>query len=132
MKHFPVVISVFVAIYANACQSQTDTDVGQQQDNPLEFSIDNIKRGKQYFILHCITCHGADGRGDTEMREFLKTPPADLSDDQWVYGGSSEAIFSVIKAGRTARDMPAFEEKLNDERIWQIMNYMEYLGGRRP
>ena len=66
------------------------------------------------------------------MREFLKTAPADLSDNQWVYGGTNSIIFDVIKQGRLERDMPAFDAELNDERIWQVLRYMEYLGGKRP
>jgi len=103
-----------------------------QQGNPLDFNIETIKRGKQLFAVHCIRCHGPDGRGDTEMREFLKTPPSDLSDDQWLYGNSGDAIFDVIHQGRAARDMPAFSSELSEERIWQVIHYIDYLGGRRP
>jgi len=100
--------------------------------NPLEFNLSTIKRGKQLYTVHCVRCHGVDGRGDTEMREFLKTAPADLTDDAWIYGNADVVIFSVIRDGRTARDMPAFRTELTDERIWQVVSYMEYLGGRRP
>lgn len=100
--------------------------------SPLAFNIANIKRGKQFFTIHCVSCHGADGRGDTEMREFLKTPPADLTDDQWIYGNSDAAIFVIVNEGKVDRDMPAFNEKLNEERIWQVVGYLQYLGGKRP
>ena len=104
----------------------------QAAQDVVEFSLSNIKRGKQLFTVHCVSCHGMDGRGDTEMREFLKTPPADLSDDQWLYGGSEAVLFNVVKEGRTARDMPAFNATLSDQRIWQLVTYMRYLGGERP
>lgn len=100
--------------------------------NPLEFNIATIKRGRQHYTIHCATCHGTDGRGDTEMREFLKTQPADLTDDVWVYGGHDAALFDAIRSGREERDMPAFADKLTDERIWQVVNYLKYLGGERP
>ncbi len=131
MNYFLVVIALFVAGYASTCQSQANSDM-EHKSNPLEFDIANIKRGKQFFTIHCVSCHGVDGRGDTEMREFLKTPPADLVDDQWTYGESDEVIFDIVKEGRADRDMPAYSEKLNDERIWQVISYLEYLGGRRP
>ena len=101
-------------------------------ENPEPFTVSTIKRGKQLFTMHCVTCHGVDGRGDTEMREFLKTSPSDLTDGQWIYGERSDQIFDVITEGRIPRDMPAFGGKLSDERIWQIINYLEFLGGRRP
>lgn len=100
--------------------------------NPVAFNIDSIKRGRQLYAIHCVTCHGVDGRGDTEMREFLKTAPSDLTDDTWTYGGHDAALFSVIQMGRADRDMPGFSDKLSDERIWQVINYMRYLAGKRP
>ena len=126
------VILACMTFYASPCHSQTDVGTADRKGSPLEFNIASIKRGKQLFTIHCVSCHGVDGRGDTEMREFLKTPPSDLSDDQWAYGDSEHAIFDVIKVGRTARDMPAFSEKLSDERTWQIVGYIKYLGGARP
>ncbi len=100
--------------------------------NPLDFNADNLKRGRAFYQRHCVTCHGADGRGDTEMREFLKTAPADLTNGEWVYGGGDEALFTIIKTGNPERDMPGFSEQLADERIWQVVHYLRYLGGARP
>ena len=130
MRYFLGLLSICMAAVTGPCHAQTGGESAGAE--APEFNIANIKRGKQFFAVHCISCHGADGRGDTEMREFLKTPPADLTDDQWVYGDGDGAIFDVVKEGKTARDMPAFNDKLNDERIWQVINYVRYLGGRRP
>lgn len=100
--------------------------------NPFDFDIATIKRGRQFYAVHCVRCHGVDGRGDTEMREFLKTAPADLTDDQWLYGAGDGAVFDVIASGRSERDMPAFGAELDDESIWQVVHYLRYLGGKRP
>ncbi len=104
----------------------------QAEENPLNFDINTIKRGRQFYTIHCVTCHGKNGRGDTEMREFLKTPPSDLTDGQWNYGGHDSMIFNVISSGREERDMPGFQEKLSEERIWYVVSYLRYLGGDRP
>ena len=132
MNYSLVIAFVLMMTTAGVGQSQANSDAAANESNPLEFSLANIKRGKQFYTIHCVSCHGVDGRGDTEMREFLKVLPADLSDDQWTYGDSDDAIFDVIKAGRTVREMPAFNNKLNDERIWQVVGYTRFLGGRRP
>lgn len=104
----------------------------QTQANPLEFNVATIKRGRQFYTIHCVSCHGQDGRGDTEMREFLKTAPSDLTDEMWLYGGHDAALFDVVRSGRIERDMPAFADKLTDERIWHVVSYLRYLGGERP
>ncbi len=100
-------------------------------ENPVKFDVSSVRRGKQLFARHCALCHGKDGRGDTQMREFLKTHPANLIDDRWIYGGRDGDIFDVIKNGRTDRDMEAFADRLSDERIWHVVNYLRYLGGKR-
>ena len=104
----------------------------QSNANPLEFSLPTIKRGRQLYTVHCVTCHGKDGRGDTEMREFLKTPPADLTDEKWVYGGHDAAVYDAIHTGREERDMPSLRDKLTDERTWSVVSYIRYVGGERP
>ena len=115
------------------CLLATSTPIlAQPVQSPLAFTMDSIKRGKSLYASHCAICHGADGNGDTQMREFLKTHPANLIDEQWTYGSSDGEIFHVIKHGRTDRDMEAFENKLSDERIWLVINYIRYMGGKRP
>ncbi len=100
-------------------------------ENPVAFSRGSVRRGKQLFARSCAICHGVDGKGDTQMREFLKTHPANLTDDQWTYGSRDGDIFDVIKNGRTERDMESFNGRISDERIWHIVNYIRYLGGKR-
>lgn len=129
---YAAALILFMVLCTSVCQAESNSDSNTATDGPLAFSIATVKRGKQLYTVHCVSCHGVDGRGDTEMREFLKTPPADLSDDQWIYGGSGEAVFAIINNGMGARDMPGFDEKLTDERVWQIVNYMKYLRGIRP
>ena len=117
MKYASALV-LFVAFCTGVCQAESGGVANVANDGPVEFSIATVKRGKQLYTVHCVSCHGIDGRGDTEMREFLKTPPADLSDDQWIYGDSGEAVFAIVKNGMSARDMPGFAEKLTDERVW--------------
>jgi len=132
INHCLVVAVILATAYGGQCVAQTTPDSHLDQGNPIDFNLANIKRGKQFYTLHCLSCHGPDGRGDTEMREFLQTPPADLSDATWIYSDRGEVVFDVIHQGRTERDMPAFEDKLNEQRIWQTINYLRYLGGERP
>ena len=101
-------------------------------ENPIAFSMSNIKRGKQLYAGHCALCHGGDGSGDTQMREFLKIHPANFLDQRWTYGARDGDLFKVIKQGKIDRDMPAFAHELTDERIWQTIHYIRYLGGKRP
>lgn len=96
-------------------------------ENPIPYSEDSVRRGKQFYTRFCVTCHGRSGKGDTEMREFLSTHPSDLTNGKWKYGGRDGDIFMVIKQG-TEYDMEAFADRLSDERIWHVVNYLRSLG----
>ena len=119
-------------VFGSVWEASNNLAFAEADANPLEFNIGTIKRGRQLYTLHCVSCHGKDGRGDTEMREFLKTPPADLTDDEWIYGGHDAAVFDAIRSGREERDMPGFKNKLTDQRAWSVVSYIRYLGGDRP
>jgi len=93
---------------------------------PLPYTTRSIARGKQFYLLHCVECHDQDGRG-LNRRDFNGTPPADLTDpDAWVYGTSPEAIFASIHNG-TKDDMPGYKDKLQDEQIWHVVNFVRSL-----
>jgi mono/diheme cytochrome c family protein len=96
-------------------------------ENPLESSYEALSRGKRFYAMHCVKCHGADGMGDTEMREFLETHPSDLTNGEWKFGDRDGDIFNVVKNG-AGKDMPPFSTQLNDERIWQVVLYLRSMG----
>jgi mono/diheme cytochrome c family protein len=99
-------------------------------ENPLEANYDALSRGKRFYSMHCVKCHGENGMGDTEMREFLETHPSDLTNGEWKYGARDGDIFNAIKNG-AGNDMPPFETKLNDERIWQVVIYLRSMNKKK-
>lgn len=44
-----------------------------------EFVMPDSHRGEQLYATFCMTCHGADGRGQGRTAPFTRTPPADLT-----------------------------------------------------
>jgi mono/diheme cytochrome c family protein len=91
--------------------------------NPIAYSPESVALGKQYYARNCVVCHGMNGKGDTEMREFLSTHPSDLTDSEWKYGGEDGHLFLVIKNG-TEYDMKPFKGVLDDEKTWHVVNYL--------
>lgn len=96
-------------------------------ENPVPYSTASVARGKQFYARFCVKCHGMNGKGDTEMREFLGTHPSDLTNGEWKYGARDGDIFLVIKNGMEY-DMEAFANRLSDERIWHVVNYLRSMG----
>lgn len=103
----------------------------QQLENPVVPSPESVARGKALYLRYCRTCHGFDGRGQTDMIEFLSYPPSDLTDDEWRHGRSDGEIFAVIRDG-TMDDMEAFGDRLSEEQLWHVVNYVRTLSSPAP
>jgi mono/diheme cytochrome c family protein len=75
----------------------------------------------------CARCHGADGRGDPEIK---KTLPAvrDFHDPAFQARASNDEIARVIMAGKG--QMPAFGSGLSVPKIQALSGYVRRLGAR--
>lgn len=90
--------------------------------NPVKSSHDSIQRGKRYYSMNCITCHGEKGDGAGPVGPQVGAPSL-LTD---LYKNRPEGrIFGVIKLGGTA--MPRYGYKLSVKEIWDTVNYVRYL-----
>ena len=72
--------------------------------------------GKKLFDRNCSECHG-DGTGGSGP---------DLTDNQWLCGGSDAQIFATVSNGRPG-GMPSWSSDLKDDEIWKIIAYIRSL-----
>jgi cytochrome c oxidase cbb3-type subunit 3 len=84
---------------------------GKQVDPSLKAA------GEAKYKAVCIACHGMDGKGNIA----LGAP--DLTDDDWLYGGSAAAIEEGLRKGRHGV-MPAHRDLLGTERAHLIAAYV--------
>lgn len=96
-------------------------------DEPLrEFAA---AAGAAAFKVNCIQCHGSGAQGSAGF--------PNLNDDDWLWGGSADAIHQTIAHGiRYAGDpetrtseMPAFGDILEKDQIRQVAAYVFSLTG---
>jgi cytochrome c oxidase cbb3-type subunit 3 len=66
-----------------------------------------LKVGQRLFLQNCSQCHGSDARGVTGF--------PNLTDNDWLYASTPEAIKSTIMHGRQAQGMIAWETMLGGE-----------------
>jgi cytochrome c oxidase cbb3-type subunit III len=76
--------------------------------------------GKNRFVV-CAACHGTDGKGNPAFGA------PDLTDNNWLYGGSRRAVEATIMYGRHGV-MPAWKDVLGEEKIQLISAYVWNLG----
>lgn len=105
-------------------QQTTTRETARQLENPLAYTKQSITQGRRHYLRLCQTCHGADGRA----LENIDFEASDLtSPDYWASGDTDGDLFHSTKAG-AGTEMPAFRDKLSDEKIWQIVNFIRSIG----
>ncbi|PHR55202.1 MAG: cytochrome-c oxidase, cbb3-type subunit III [Robiginitomaculum sp.] len=83
---------------------------------------DKSPRGATLFAQNCVSCHGENGGGS---REF---GAPDLTDADWLYGGSRAQIRTTIFNGRQGM-MPHWNQRLSADQIVALSVYVHSLGG---
>ncbi len=88
-------------------------------DNDL---TEYVKRsGKVLFGDNCAPCHGTNGVG-TKDKEGLFAPV--LNDDDWLYGGKIDDIYTTISGGRQGM-MTAHKDSLSAQQIDDVAKYVK-------
>ena len=84
--------------------------------NPAAMGI-----GERLFVNHCATCHGSDARGSKGF--------PNLTDADWLYGGSHETIKLTIAQGRQGVMPPLAAAVGTSEDVRNLANYVLSLSG---
>jgi cytochrome c oxidase cbb3-type subunit 3 len=79
-----------------------------------------LRMGRRLFNNNCSLCHGIGGVGTNGF--------PDLSDSDWLYGGSAEAIIHSITKGRQGA-MPAWGPALGDRGVEDVADFVMSLNG---
>ncbi len=82
------------------------------------------EQGAGTFATYCVACHGPEGKGNPAMGA------PDLTDDNWLYGGSPEYIKHTLRNGRNGR-MPAQQDLLSEDKIHILAAYVYGLSNRQ-
>lgn len=82
-----------------------------------------LKVGQRLFLQNCSQCHGSNAGGTTGF--------PNLTDKDWLYGGSPNAIKASLIHGRKAKGMMAWETALGGEQgVKEVAAYVMSLSGR--
>lgn len=98
--------------------------------NPIPFSEEVLKEGKELYGLYCMHCHGetGDGQGPVVANSAGKFPPPPA------YNGPLKdlpagTIFFSITYGKGM--MGSHASQLNKEERWKVVHYVEKLQGKQ-
>lgn len=104
--------------------SQMEPVYTKYRDMPIEaVAADSQARGigERLFVNNCAACHGSDARGN-------KGYP-NLTDKDWLHGGSGEKIVETITAGRQGMMPPMAAAVGSADDVRNVANYVLSLSG---
>jgi high-affinity iron transporter len=92
-----------------------------------------IEEGQRIYERNCVTCHGRLGYGDGPQGRSLRPPPADLRSLSGIRADRGYWFFRIKEGGhqeplaRQGSAMPGWKDHLSDEKIWQLVAYLNAL-----
>jgi cytochrome c oxidase cbb3-type subunit 3 len=113
-------------------QYQTEIEQADQRYGPLyaqylnqdlaslAVNDDALAIGARLFSTYCTTCHGSDAGGASGY--------PNLTDGDWLYSGTPDAIQVSISDGRLGA-MPAWQETLGTEGVFNVAEYVRAFSG---
>jgi mono/diheme cytochrome c family protein len=93
----------------------------KNMENPVPADDQSLQLGERLYRKHCASCHGREGLGDGPKARTLETFSGDFSGEAYQSQTDGEHFYKT-KFGRG--EMPAYENKITDEDIWHMVNYM--------
>ena len=100
--------------------------VAAKTKNPIAATAESIAAGKQAYTRTCAPCHGTSAEGGPG-NDLIPAAP-DLTDAMWDHGATDGEIFTNIKDGIAPEfNMTPFKDRLKDDEIWNVVNYVRSL-----
>jgi mono/diheme cytochrome c family protein len=92
--------------------------------NPSPYTLENVKAGKELYMVNCKSCHGDPGKNNPLA---LVPLPVDIASER-MHMNSQGEMFYKISNGRGV--MSAFKSVLSEDERWKVINFiMNYKPG---
>ena len=83
-----------------------------------------VERGNEVYATYCLSCHGADLRGDGPTGVGLTPPPADFSQPHTMVHSDSDLVYWITN-GKQGTGMPGFRTQLSDQQIRDVLAFIQ-------
>jgi mono/diheme cytochrome c family protein len=111
---------VFSTLLARAQQPSPTFDPTQVT---LPTSPPLARAGGAIYQENCAPCHGTEGRGDGPTAATLPGPATPFADPASIWEKWPVELFHTAKFGRLEKLMPPWQNRLNDDQIWQAVTF---------
>ena len=97
--------------------------------NPVPATPESIARGEAFYAIHCVVCHGEDGKGAGTVGLKFEKSPADLN-EAYTQDQADGQLFYTLTRGRA--DMPYYRDALSQPERWDVVNFVKSEFGYPP
>ena len=97
----------------------------------LSVSPESIVKGEKQYKDLCARCHGEQGTGAGPEAASLSTRPTNLTDLAYMSDRSALDLLRAIAIG-SPPDMPSFGDKLSQDELWAITDYLRSFTFTKP
>lgn len=126
-KDSPPVAWLLHTTYRNSVERRAP----KEEAIPSDFdSKDRILAGAQSFVEMCQGCHTPPGISRSVIAEGLNPPPPDLT--HIIPHRTPAEAFWVIKHGVRMTGMPAFGPTHDDDTLWSLVAFIDYVKSANP
>ncbi len=116
MKSFTLLTAVLVLLIGMGVNTVTAEEKG------------DAAKGKELYNQYCVSCHGAEGKGDGVAAQALDPKPRDLSDAAFTSTVTNEHLYKVISEGGPAVGlsplMAAWGGAMSEADIWDVIAFI--------
>ncbi len=113
-----IVVILFLSVQQGISQEWLVPADKQNIENPSEYNLENVKKGKDIYQLNCKSCHGDAGKNNPLA---LVPLPPDIA-SKAMHTNTEGGLFYKISKGKGL--MPAFESTLSETERWMLVNYI--------
>jgi mono/diheme cytochrome c family protein len=92
------------------------------------FTAASIARGQTLYGQHCVTCHGADGRGQGQLASAQPVWPPNLTGPLLWRRADGDVLWHILHGMRDRHrvlTMPGFEPRLGVDDAWALIDFMK-------
>jgi len=115
---FLSIIMVLLFVQHGTAQEWLVPDDQVDKENPSEYNISTVQKGREIYLRDCKSCHGDPGKNNGLP---LVPPPPDITSEQMQSNTDGE-MFYKITVGRGG--MPRFENTISEDDRWRLINFI--------
>lgn len=118
----PIHGNEIVPVPMNDIEADEMKEAAASIDNPVPATPDSIARGKYFYEINCLVCHGETGVGDGPVGlKFVTKAPVDLN-DAYTQDQAPGQLYFTMTRGRAL--MPYYRDALSPSERWDVVNYI--------